>query len=213
MQVIDLSHTLSNSTPVYPDTDKLEITITSTVEKDTFKTTNLNMQSHAGTHIDCPAHIIKNELSTDTMPLDKFCGSGVVIDVSDFETNYEVKLKDIEKYKSAIEKSDYILFYSAWDRFWGEDEYFNNFPVISVELAKFLVKSKIKGIGLDSISADKIDSVDFEIHNILLKNNILIVENLCNLNKLIDKKFMFFAFPLKVKNGDASPIRAAAIFE
>lgn len=213
MKIFDLTHKLSNSTPVYPGTEKLNFTITSTVEKDTFKTTNLNMQSHAGTHLDCPAHIIKNGLCTDNMPIDKFYGKGIVIDVSRFEPDYEIKIKDIEKFKSKIEKSDYILLYSGRDKYWGKVNYFNNFPVLSPETAKFIVNSKIKGIGIDCISVDKIDSVDFKIHNILLKNNIIIVENLTALNQLIEKDFMFFAFPLKIKDGDGSPIRATAIVD
>ena len=48
------------------------------------------------------------------------------------------------------------------------------------------------------------------IHRILLKDSILILENLC-LRKLRGRKdFLFFALPMKFQNADGAPIRAFA---
>jgi kynurenine formamidase len=33
------------------------------------------------------------------------------------------------------------------------------------------------------------------------------------LNSLIDKEFIFIAFPLKIENGDGSPVRAVALID
>ena len=37
------------------------------------------------------------------------------------------------------------------------------------------------------------------------------MENLCNLEKLFGREFMFYGFPLRVRKGSGSPIRAVAI--
>jgi kynurenine formamidase len=84
---------------------------------------------------------------------------------------------------------------------------------LSIIIPTFNRVEDLKNLFVSIKNQRDIESFDFEIHNILLKNNILIVENLCNIKQLIDKEFMFFAFPLKVENGDASPIRAAAILK
>jgi kynurenine formamidase len=42
---------------------------------------------------------------------------------------------------------------------------------------------------------------------------MVIVENLINLDKIPEGVFVFSALPLKIQNGDGSPIRAVAICE
>ena len=60
------------------------------------------------------------------------------------------------------------------------------------------------------------DKCDFELEmeRKLLKAGILTMAGLINMNKLPkNKPFMFYGVPLKIKDGDGSPIRAFAILE
>ncbi len=48
----------------------------------------------------------------------------------------------------------------------------------------------------------------------LLEKKIVTYTDLVNLDRLPkDREFMFYGFPLKIKNGDGSPVRAVAIIE
>lgn len=48
----------------------------------------------------------------------------------------------------------------------------------------------------------------------LLQSGIIIFGNLINVEKLpTGKIFIFYGFPLKIKDGDGSPVRAAAIYD
>ena len=78
---------------------------------------------------------------------------------------------------------------------------------ITEETAKELIRKKVKMVGTDQMSPD--DS-PYPVHKLLLQNNILIVENLTNLDKIIGKRCTFFVLPLKI-NGDAAPCRAIAL--
>ena len=69
---------------------------------------------------------------------------------------------------------------------------------------------QLKGIGFDAISADEDESRDFPIHNTLLGQEIIIVENLTNLSALPETPFEFSCFPLKIEEADGSPVRAVA---
>ena len=53
----------------------------------------------------------------------------------------------------------------------------------------------------------------FSVHRILAGNNILIVENLANLNKIKSNSFHLITSPLKLKNATGSPIRAMAFID
>ncbi len=71
-------------------------------------------------------------------------------------------------------------------------------------------QNRINLVGIDSPSIDLGTDTSFTIHKILSRNNILIVENLTNLNKITSKEFIFTIFPLKLKNATGSPVRAVA---
>ncbi len=84
-------------------------------------------------------------------------------------------------------------------------------PGLSESAATYLVSKKINLVGIDSPSIDLGQDKNFKVHKIFAKNNILIVENLSNLNKIISKQFHFIILPLKLKNTTGSPVRALAI--
>lgn len=57
MEVIDLTHTISEDMPVFSGSEAPKLTTKSTYEKDGFKETLLQMYSHVQTHMDPPTHI------------------------------------------------------------------------------------------------------------------------------------------------------------
>ena len=87
-----------------------------------------------------------------------------------------------------------------------------DYPVLSNGACKWLASFDLKGIGVDTISVDVMDSKKMENHQTILKKEMLIIENLTNLNRLTRDKFLFTCFPIKFQNSDGSPIRAIAIY-
>ncbi|MDD3365076.1 MAG: cyclase family protein, partial [Syntrophomonas sp.] len=75
----------------------------------------------------------------------------------------------------------------------------------------WLTQFHLKGIGIDAISIDAMDSTAFSVHQIFMQRNILIIENLANLASLDSDQFLFSVLPLKTKNADGSPARAIAM--
>jgi kynurenine formamidase len=91
--------------------------------------------------------------------------------------------------------------------------YFVRNPGLSTAAAKYLVSKKINLVGTDSPSIDLGKDKRFPAHHIFSKNNILIVENLANLEKIRASKFHFVVLPLKLKGATGSPVRAIAFVE
>lgn len=75
------------------------------------------------------------------------------------------------------------------------------------------MRSREKGIGIDAISIDPIDSFELPMHRIVLGAGLVIVENLTNLEGLIGRTFRFAALPLKYENADGAPVRAVAFVD
>ena len=207
--LIDMTHTITQEIPIYPGTPAPSLTPACTLTRDGFRETLLTFSSHTGTHMDAPAHLLQEGRTLDDTPMSQFSGRATVLDVSEegpviteafLRSNYE-----------AIHCADYILFYTGWEDRWGTERFLEDaFPVPDEEAARYLVSRGLKGVGTDAVSIDRISDSRLPIHHILLKDSVLILENLC-LKKVRGRKdFLFFALPMKFQNTDGAPIRAFA---
>lgn len=208
MKVIDLTHTFENDISLFPGDEKPNIHEIFNVKDYGCKITSIKITTHLGTHLDCKAHIFEDGFTTSDWNIDKFIGSGIVIDCSMLKKGEEIGIDILKKYDLCYK--EFVLLYTGWDEFWKMDEYIKNYPVLSDEGAKYLTSFHIKGIGVDAISIDAVDNEELTNHKILLGKDIIIIENLKNLQKLLNKEFEIHALPLKIKNGDGSPVRAIA---
>ncbi|MBQ4158309.1 MAG: cyclase family protein [Clostridia bacterium] len=214
MKVIDLTHPITPDMPVYPGTEKPVFTPANSYEKDGFKETRISMFTHTGTHMDPPAHLYAGRTTLDQFPIDQFIGRALVIDVRHLKEGEKITLKDIEKYASLPEKADFLLFNLGWDKKWGTDAYFGDYPCVDDEVLSYIMNGNFKGIGFDVIGLDPISDVNLIRHNRLFKEkDIVNIENLKNLDLCGNNLFNFSCFPLNIADSDGSPIRAVAWFE
>jgi kynurenine formamidase len=201
MKFIDLSHSISSALPVFPEDQPVKLNKIKEISKDGYTNFQLCTEMHVGTHVDGPMHLTSDNQFISEIPLDRFTGEGVIFDVQRID---RIGLKNIDTAK--IQPDQIVLFRSGMDIKYGEKEYFYNHPVFEEDLIYFLVKQRVKMIGIDWFSPDK---EPYPFHKILLQNNILILENLTNLDMLIGRDFEISAFPLKIK-ADSSIVRAVA---
>lgn len=211
MTVIDLTHTIEETMPVYPGTEKPRLETANTYEKDYFKETRMTMYTHTGTHMDPPAHIFPEGKTLDQFPAEQFMGRALVIDCRDLKDGDTITMEHIRRYGEKAEQADFLLFNLGWDRYWGTDAYFGNFPCMDMEVLNYILAGNYKGIGVDAISIDPID--DLTRHRILFREtDIVNIENLTNLHLCGEELFSFSCFPLKLRDCDGSPVRAVAWF-
>lgn len=214
MRVIDLTHTISESMPVYPGTDGPKLEIANTYEEHGFKETLLTMFSHTGTHMDSPMHIFAHRTALDSLPVEQFVGKGLVIDCSNLQEGQRITMSYIENVKEKADQAEFILFHTGWDKHWGTSSYFGEYPYITENVAEYLIHSKKKGVGLDVIGIDPISDENLTIHRKLFaETDIVVIENLTRLGEIGNELFTFCALPLKYENSDGAPIRAIAILD
>ncbi|WP_026478544.1 cyclase family protein [Alkaliphilus transvaalensis] len=213
MKIIDLTHVIAPDMQVYPNTEPPKFNHVCTFEKHGFREIEMTLYTHTGTHLDCPAHMLQAGETIEDLPVDYFYGNGIVVDCRQLQEGDKICLETIEPYLEKIKSVDFVLFNTGWDKKWGRESYFKGFPSISPQLAEALTKLNIKGVGIDTISVEPVESTELIIHDILLKNKVVIIENLKNLDKISMDSFKFSCLPLKIQKGDGSPIRAIAIEE
>lgn len=208
MSVLDLTHTIKNDMPVYPGTEQPKLTTACTIDEVGYKETILHMYSHTGTHMDAPAHMLREGMTLDAFPAERLVGKGIVIDC---RGEKEISLPLLQQYD--LSSAEFVLFCTGWDKRWGQDNYYEDFPVLTAEAAEYLAALSLKGVGEDCISLDPCDSVDFPNHLTLMRKNFLNTENLKDLDQLIGKAFTFVTLPLKFEASDGCSCRAVAMIE
>ncbi len=212
MEIFDLTHSVTQEMPVFPGTEPPVIVEQCTLAEHGFREKKISLYSHTGTHVDAPSHMIADGCCLDQFPIEKFHGAACIYSQKKKSGNL-ITIQDLKPMVSELVKADFLLIATGWDRYWGSKMYFDPFPVLGRDAAEWLLQFGLKGIGLDVISADNIDSTDFPVHHTLLGNGLVIVENLKNLVSITSVNCMFSCLPLNIQNADGAPVRAMAVVE
>ncbi len=199
---VDLTRTMEHLMPVYPGDVPTRLQQISDFTRDGYTGFHLSTGLHAGTHIDGPMHLTaRRQFISDLQP-GRFIASGCLLNAVGADI---VRCKS--EYASLVKPDSIVLIYSGFDRYFLKDDYYAKYPTVSRELAMLLIERRVKMLCLDSPSPDR---SPYEIHTLLLENDVLIAENLCNLDQLLPAKaFEIIALPLRI-HADSSPARIIA---
>jgi kynurenine formamidase len=183
-----------------------------------FQSFGLMVCDHGPTHVDALSHLDPDPSAPtiDQMPLETFYGSGTCLDVSRAAPQTYISAADLDAAAQGgdLRPGDVLLLYTAtYDRFYGKPEYTSQYPGLDESGSAWLVERKVKVFGVDSPSPDNPISRTYPVHMMCRANGITHYENLCNLDQLIGRRFTFFGFPLRIRGGTGSPVRAVAILD
>lgn len=210
MRVVDLSHRVEPKMTVFPGTEEPSIEQICTIAQHGFQETQFTIASHVGTHIDAPAHMLKEGKGLEQFPVETFFGRGTAIDCRAYGGE-RVPLAYLQSFEPLIQQVDFVLLQTGWSRWWKQEQYFLGYATLSLEAAQWLVKFPLKGIGIDAISMDAMEDKDFPLHHLFLGHHWILIENLNNLEEIQRPTFHFSCLPLHYPQADGSPVRAVAI--
>jgi kynurenine formamidase len=210
MRFIDLSHPLRDGLPAFPSDPQLQIAPHLTIARDRCNVSRITMGSHQGTHLDAMAHFVPDGKRIDAMPLEWFYGPARVLRMPKAPRE-EITASDFAQHEALLNPGARILISTGWEREFGTPRFFEDFPSMTQEAARYLASRRLRLIGMDMPTPGR---DYYEIHHILLAPEVemVIVEGLAHLDQL-PANFTFIGFPLKFAGGDGSPIRAVAVVE
>ena len=165
----------------------------------------ININSHNGTHIDAPFHFMADGTTIDMMPLDTGIGPARVIEIQD---PVSIKLEEVESYD--IKEGERILFKTRNSPYvYKTTKFVDDYVYCTNEVAYYLKDKKVRLVGVDYITIGR--QKDLEnikiVHETLLENGIYILEML-NLNGVKPGNYEMVCLPLRMEKGDAGPCRA-----
>ena len=227
MPLIDLSRTIEHRTPAHPSHPPVIMTVWNDhkeIKKAgntsfSSKSLSLSLSDHSTTHVDAPCHFnpAKDAPSIDEVPLEDFYTEAICLDLSNVPLKHQITVSEMEqalvKSGQKIKPRDTVLIYMAVnERLFGKPEYLHDFPGLHVDAVHWLADKGIVMFGVEAISPAPEGEPNFKAHMACADRGITHMEGLMNLDQLIDKgRFQFIGFPLKIKGGTGSPIRAVAV--
>ena len=155
---------------------------------------------HLGTHFD----VMDKEF-----PLEYIRRKGIVFDVSDVG-NGEVRLSDVDL--DRVEAGMFTAFYSGFieEAGYGNPVYFHEHPQLSTELIEALLEKEISIIGIDFAGVRR-GKEHTMTDQYCADHGVFVIENLCNLKELADKKdIVFHTYPLNFAGMSGLPCRVVA---
>jgi arylformamidase len=214
MKIFDISRALSDDLAPWPGDTPFHFELKwKMAEGATVNVGAVKMGVHNGTHADAAFHYDESGEPIDRMPLDAYVGEAVVVDLTkwfattgdEFDQTRQIGVADIEAFSSSIEQAPRLLLKTG---VWKNSKVFPDWiPVISPDVAEWLLERKVKLLGLDLPSVDPIDAKKLTNHYALAAARIAILESL-DLREVEAGIYQFSALPLKIAGGDAGPVRA-----
>jgi arylformamidase len=213
MQVIDLTMRISSSIRVYPGSPQPCFIQWSKFDCHGYDSEVMFMSTHTGTHVDAPCHFKPGLASIDMISADRLVCNAVLIR-AEKRASQLIEQQDLG---NQIMQGDAVVIATGWEKRAASRNYMTENPGLSKQAARYLAKKKVNAVAIDCPSIDAGIDSRFTAHNILLPNNILAVENLCNLDRIAitttttSNKFTLIISPLKLGGATGSPARVLAL--
>jgi arylformamidase len=172
-----------------------------------FQIGKIEMVTNTGTYVDCPFHRYEDGKDLSEVELERFADLEGIVIRADHKKGLAITA---EAFKGKEIRNRAVLVHTGWDEYWAMDKYYENHPFLTEDAAVYLKQAGVKLVGIDSHNIDDTRGNTRPVHSTLLREEILIVEHLCNLKNIADEGFTFSAVPPKFKGAGTFPVRAFA---
>ena len=154
LEFYELSHPWGMYTPIFPGYEEIKLERLTYHAKHGVMTHKISTIFHTSTHVNAPIHLLPGGKAVGDLALERFFGTGVVVSIP--KKKWElVEPEDLEKAKPAIQAGDIVLINTGWHRRYSDSqEYFGHAPGLSKKAAEWLVKKKVKLVGVDTACVD-----------------------------------------------------------
>ena len=158
------------------------------------------LSTHSGTHTDAPLHYDAGGLAMGAVPLDAYVGDCRVIHVigASLVTLRAVQDRLADAPPRIIFRTYQHAPRSSWD---------HAFAAVEPDLVEYLGSRGALLIGIDTPSLDPMESKTMTAHQSVNRFQMAILEGVI-LDDVEEGDYELIALPLKLKNLDASPVRA-----
>jgi arylformamidase len=223
--IVELSLTLSESSPVYPGVTKTAYDPDSRMSNGALNNvTYVRHFMHTGTHVDAPFHFDNDGRKMDELPITDFVYyRPLVLDLPK-KSGELITPADLTPFMSRLRDADLVLFHTGFCRYQADEpRYQDEFPALNLEAARLFRDEllNVVGIGIDTLSIESVHGPEqgFAVHRMLLHHEtssnrtLLIYENV-NTAPVVGRKLKtVWALPVRFAGLEAGPVAMVAEVE
>jgi len=200
--LIDITRTIWLDTLTYPGDAPASLEQVASLERgDLINLAHMNLSCHTGTHIDAPAHFIRDGATLDSFPPERF-----VLDALVLEKRGEGDVGPAELARLDLRKGEAVLLKTRNGSL-PRSAFSGAFTGLSAAGARLLVERGVSMVGIDYLSVERDDDPAYPVHNTLLGAGVLIVEDL-DLRAVQPGRYRLYCLPLRICGTEAAPCRA-----
>ncbi len=203
-QWIDISVPIRTGMTTWPGHSEIELNRFSDMGNDAvMNLSSIKMSLHTGTHMDAPLHFVKDGIPIDMIPPQAVIGPAKVVEIMHKE---KITAEEIEN--MGLQKGDRVLFKTVnSNRDWINEPFFDDYVYVSTPAGKKLAEIGVLTIGVDYLSVGGYKKNGIEVHNVLLRAGIWLIEGL-DLSNIEPGDYELVCLPLKIEDAEGSPARA-----
>ena len=225
-RVVDLTHVISPSIPLWPGDPKVELKVVATMKKDGYYLRSFTIGEHSATHMNAPnSFIAGNTEAITSYSASQRVLPAVVIDVRDQagkNADYQLQKDDVlawEAKHGKIAPGSFVILFTGWQDKWNDPKAFINqdakkqlhFPGFAGATTKWLLADRqISGVGIDTHGVDPGLDTSYATNTQIAKAHKVAIECMANLDQLPSKGATLVLGPLPLQNGSGSPLSIMA---
>ncbi len=183
------------------------------------QTSNIEMSSHNGTHIDAPYHVLADGAKINDYEISNFVFTNPLIIECPKRDMGKIEVNDLQNHFNDLKRCNLLLIYTGFSkyRFNKTERYVKKSPGFSVEVAECIVNNfpNIRSIGIDFMGIENImegRNTGWKVHKILLGSNpnYFVIEDM-NIAPAVGKKLKrVYVAPIRMIGTEASPVTIIA---
>jgi kynurenine formamidase len=160
MKLVDLTHIFSIHTPGWVGYPSPKLSYFQRHATHGIVSQWLELPLHSGTHFDGEMHIISGGADLASVPLDRLCREGVIVDLSDELDDWSVITPEMITSRMDVKKGDILIYNTGYHRYFNggpeedEERYFLRHPGGDRRLAEWIVQMELAWTGFDCGSGD-----------------------------------------------------------
>ncbi len=216
MKLIDLSQPVFDRCPAWPGDPPARVRRLARHANQGWQTEWMSLSAHTGSHIDAPRHLLPRGAAVDRLPLDSFVGKAVIADLRDSCPDQPLLSGRIRLALLGQELKDRIVLLATG---WGEKRarsrtWLHRPPFLGPEAARWLVKRKVRGVGIDHHSIGGVcEPFNRRTHKVLLQAGVWILEDLRFPPEVfkLPRPVQIWALPVNLRNMSAAFCRPVVV--
>lgn len=203
-RIFDISLPIEPGLPIWPTSRGFrQRSAMSLAAGDAANVTELEMDVHTGTHLESSLHFLPDGESVDRLPLDRFVGPALVVEVTGDTVTTEA-LESLGPPPGTRRLLIKTANSARWAAGWGPFD--TTYVALTQDAASWIVERGIQLVGIDHLSVQLYQD-DGETHRILMRGGVTILEGL-NLADVDPGEYTLVAAPIRLVGTEAAPVRA-----